>query len=148
MKLDPALPFVHRSAHIIMCKIPATVTVNEVAYEYCHGFRSFEHTGVKSLCTISRVALYNVHTAELFPGRVDPRVGSCGVGLGRVRNMDKNGGSGRVQTLAGRVGSGPSTLTRPDPPCFSKPVIVNFDSDTQSTLCQLFPIIHRNLHHP
>ena len=40
------------------------------------------------------------------------------VGSGRVRNIDKNGGSGRVQTLAGRVGSGPSALTRPDPPFF------------------------------
>ena len=43
--------------------------------------------------------------AELFPGRVDPQVGSGWVGSGRVQNIDKNGGSGRVQTLAGRVGS-------------------------------------------
>ena len=60
--------------------------------------------------------------AELFPGRVDQRVGSGRVGSGRVRNMDKNGGSGRVGSRPWRVGSGPSTLTRPDPPCFSKPV--------------------------
>jgi len=80
--------------------------------------------------------------------RVGSTRGSGRVGSGRVQNIDKNGGSGRVQTLAGRVGSGPSTLTRPDPPCFSKPVNVNFDSDTQPTLCKLFPIIQRNLHHP
>ena len=56
-----------------------------------------------------------------WPGPIDPalsgspRLGSRvvpgsgrpvgRVGLGRVRNIDKNGGPGRVQTLAGRVGS-------------------------------------------
>ena len=38
--------------------------------------------------------------SELFPGRVDPRVGSGRVGLGRV-------GSGILTKTAGRVGSGP-----------------------------------------
>ena len=38
--------------------------------------------------------------AELFPGRVDPRVGSGRVGLGRV-------GSRKLPRTAGRVGSGP-----------------------------------------
>ena len=71
----------------------------------------------------------------MFPGRVDPRVGSGRVGSGRVRNIDKNGGSGRVQILAGRVGSGPSTLIRPDPPCFSKPVNVNFLTVIHNQLC-------------
>ena len=79
--------------------------------------------------------------------RVGSTRGSGRVGSGRVRNIDKNGGSGRVGSRPWRVGSGPSTVIRPDPPCFSKPVNVNFDSDTQSTLCKLFPIIHRNLRH-
>ena len=55
---------------------------------------------------------------ELFPGRVDPRVGSGRIGSGRVRNIDNNGGSGRVGSRPWGVGSGPSTLTRPDPPFF------------------------------
>jgi len=78
--------------------------------------------------------------------RVGSTRGSGRVGSGRVQNIDKNGGSGRVGSRPWRIGSGPSTLTRPDPPCFSKPVNVNFDSDTQPTLCILFPIIQRNLH--
>ena len=86
--------------------------------------------------------------SELFPGRVDPRVGSGRVGSCRVRNIDKNGGSGRVGSRPWRVGSGPSNLTRPDPPFFFDAVNVNFDSDTHPTLCKLFPIIQRNLHHP
>ena len=55
------------------------------------------------------VAVKNAQTGvrgpELFPGRVDPRVGSGRVGSGRVQNINKNGGSGRVQTLADRIGS-------------------------------------------
>jgi len=48
---------------------------------------------------------------ELSAGRVDPRVGLDRVGSGRVMNISINGGSGRVQILVGRVGSGPSTRT-------------------------------------
>ena len=74
---------------------------------------------------------YNSLTITQSCSRVGSTRGSGRVGLGRVRNFDKT--AGRVQTLA--VGSGQSTLTRPDPSFFSEPVIVNFDSDTQPKLC-------------
>ena len=70
------------------------------------------------------------------------RVGSTR-GSGRVRSGPEYWQERRVGSRPWRVGSGPSTLTRPDPPCFSKPVNVNFNSDTQPTLCKLFPIIQK-----
>ena len=80
--------------------------------------------------------------------RVGLTIGSGQVGLSRVGSGILTKTTGRVGSRPWRVGSGSSTLTRPDPPCFSKTVNVNLDSDTQPTLCKLFPTIQGNLHHP
>ena len=63
-------------------------------------------------------ALDKVYALTCVQARVVPGSGRPAgrVGLGRVRNIYTIGGSGRVQTLAGRVGS-----TNPDP---TWPVIV------------------------
>ena len=81
---------------------------------------------------------------ELFPGRLDQRVGSGRVGLGRVGSGKLTRTAGRVQALAGRVGSGPSTLTRPDPPCFSEPVTSKKSSPSLKLIKSSLIYIDRN----
>ena len=132
---------------ITFCSAPNSPWSSNLRSDY---FRPYFKRGDQHFCGVHeakcRVEKENLwspwNSAELFPGRVDPRVGAGWVGSGILTKT-----AGRVGSRPWRVGSGPSTLTRPDPPCFSKPVNVNFDSDTHWISCKLFPIIQRNLHH-